>query len=89
MKAMLAVAGSVLLFLQCSDSQAQKASAAGAPPPAAAPANVDACALLSKTEMEAIAGVPMAEGARPPAVPPASDDVTFSMCSWTTAESPA
>jgi len=45
---------------------------------------VDACALLTRADVEAIAGRPMAEGAKPPMVPPASADVTVSMCSWTT-----
>jgi len=84
---MLAVAGSVLLLIQGSESQAQKASAASPPAPAAAaPRAVDACSLLSKAEMEAIAGGAMAEGKKLPAVPPASDDVAFSMCTWTTAD---
>jgi hypothetical protein len=55
---------------------------AGARPAAA----VDACALLTKAEIEAIAGRPMSKGAPPPAVPPASADVTFTQCSWPTAD---
>ena len=58
-------------------------SAAGAAAPAFA---VDACALLTKVEVEAIAGRPMSKGAPPPAVPPASADVTFTQCSWPTAD---
>ena len=54
---------------------------------AASPAfAVDACALLTKAEVEAIAGRPMSKGAPPPAVPPASADVTFTQCSWPTAD---
>jgi hypothetical protein len=49
-------------------------------------AAVDACALLTKAEMEAITGRPMSKGAPPPAVPPASADVTFTQCSWPTAD---
>jgi hypothetical protein len=45
---------------------------------------LDACALVSKAEIEAIAGRPMAKGAPPPAVPPTSADVTFTQCSWPT-----
>jgi hypothetical protein len=56
--------------------------AAGTSPAAA----VDACALLTKAEIEAIAGRPMAKGAPPPAVPPASAGVTFTQCSWPTAD---
>jgi hypothetical protein len=56
--------------------------AAVASPAAAA----DACALLTKAEMEAIAGRPMSAGAPPPAVPPKSPDVTFTQCSWPTAD---
>jgi hypothetical protein len=56
--------------------------AAGAVPAAA----VDACALLTKAEVEAIAGRPMSKGAPPPALPPASADVTFTQCSWPTAD---
>jgi hypothetical protein len=48
-------------------------------------AAVDACALLTQAEVEAIAGRPMSKGAPPPAVPPASADVTFTQCSWPTA----
>lgn len=81
MKAMRVVAGLVLPLLVCTESRAQEAPLA-TPPPAAA----DACTLLSKAEMEAIAGVPMAEGAKPSVVPPASADVTFSQCSWPTAD---
>lgn len=58
------------------------AATAGAPPALA----VDACALLTKAEVEAIAGRPMSKGAPPPAVPPASADVTFTQCSWPTAD---
>ena len=57
-------------------------AAVGASPVAAA----DACALITKAEMEAIAGQPMSAGAPPPATPPASPDVTFTQCSWPTAD---
>jgi hypothetical protein len=71
MKALSMLAGSTLL-----------ATMAVAAPAGAA----DACALLSKADMSAITGQPMADGAKPSVVPPASADVTFSQCTWTTAE---
>jgi hypothetical protein len=46
--------------------------------------SAEACTLLTRADVEAIAGRPMAEGAKPPMVPPVSADVTLSMCSWTT-----
>lgn len=51
--------------------------------PAAA---LDACTLITRAEMTAIAGRPMSAGAPPPALPPPSSDVTFSQCSWPTAD---
>ena len=56
--------------------------AAGAAPASAA----DACALITKAEMETIAGRPMSAGAPPTVVPPKSPDVTFTQCSWPTAD---
>jgi hypothetical protein len=69
MKAMLAVAAPVVLLLQSGESRAQPAA--------------DACALVTKAEVEAIAGKPMTAGAKPSVLPPVSADVTFSQCTWT------